>query len=49
MTFALCIIEEAQAHGVLIARLVGDHYVIDRAPFDLKGAEYQIVTPLIGG
>jgi hypothetical protein len=43
------IIEEARAHGALVAKKVGGQHMLDRAPFDPQVEEYQIVAPIAGG
>jgi hypothetical protein len=43
------IIREARAGGCLVSRKVGDHHVLDTAPFDPKVEEYQIIAPIAGG
>jgi hypothetical protein len=42
-------IEEARAHGALVAKKVEGQHVLDRAPFDPQVEEYQIVAPIAGG
>ncbi len=43
------ILREARESGCLVSRKVGDQHVIDRAPFDPRVEEYQIVAPIAGG
>ena len=43
------IVREARESGCLVSRKVGDQHVIDRAPFDPRVEEYQIVAPIAGG
>jgi len=43
------IIGEARAHGAMVSKKVDGKHVLDRAPFDPKVEEYQIVSPIAGG
>jgi ArsR family metal-binding transcriptional regulator len=43
------IIEEARANGCAVSKKVDGVHVIDRAPFDPRAEEYQIVAPIAGG
>jgi hypothetical protein len=43
------IIQEARAHGALVAKKVDGQHMLDRAPFDPHGEEDQIVAPIAGG
>jgi hypothetical protein len=43
------IIREAREHGCLVSRQVDGKHVLDKAPFDPKVEEYQIIAPIAGG
>ena len=43
------IIREAREHGAMVSKKVDGKHVRDRAPFDAKVEEYQIVAPIAGG
>ncbi|HEV8192662.1 MAG TPA: hypothetical protein VGP82_14445 [Ktedonobacterales bacterium] len=43
------ILREAREHGCMVSKKVDGQHVLDRAPFDPKIEEYQIVAPIAGG
>jgi len=43
------ILREARENGCLISKKVDGVHVLDRAPFDPRAEEYQIVAPIAGG
>lgn len=43
------ILSEARKHGCMVSKKVDGQHVLDRAPFDPKVEEYQIVAPIAGG
>jgi hypothetical protein len=43
------ILREAREHGAMVSKKVDGQHVLDRAPFDPKVEEYQIVAPIAGG
>lgn len=43
------ILAEARAHGAMVSKKVDGKHVLDRAPFDPKVEEYQIIAPIAGG
>ncbi len=43
------ILREAREHGCMVSKKVDGKHVIDRAPFDPRAEEYQIVAPIAGG
>lgn len=43
------IVKDARDHGCMVSKLIDGQHVIDRAPFDPKAEEYQIVAPIAGG
>jgi hypothetical protein len=43
------IIREAREHGCLVSKQVDGKHVLDKAPFDPKVEEYQIIAPIAGG
>ncbi len=43
------ILREARENGCLISKKVDGIHVMDRAPFDPRAEEYQIVAPIAGG
>ncbi len=43
------ILSEAREHGCMVSKKVDGEHVLDRAPFDPKVEEYQIVAPIAGG
>ena len=43
------ILREAREHGCMVSKKVDGQHVLDRAPFDPKVEEYQIVAPIAGG
>ena len=43
------ILREAREHGCMVSKKVDGQHVRDRAPFDPKVEEYQIVAPIAGG
>jgi hypothetical protein len=43
------IIREAREHGCLVSKQVDGKHVLDKAPFDSKVEEYQIIAPIAGG
>ena len=43
------ILQEAREHGCLVSKEVDGKHVLDKAPFDPKVKEYQIIAPIAGG
>jgi hypothetical protein len=43
------IIREAREHGCLVSKQVDGKHMLDKAPFDPKVEEYQIIAPIAGG
>jgi hypothetical protein len=43
------ILREAREHGAMVSKKVDGQHVLDRAPFDPKVEEYQIIAPIAGG
>lgn len=43
------ILREAREHGCLVSKKVDGQHVLDKAPFDPKAEEYQIIAPIAGG
>ena len=43
------ILREAREHGAMVSKKVDGQHILDRAPFDPKIEEYQIVAPIAGG
>jgi hypothetical protein len=43
------ILQEAREHGCLVSKEVEGKHILDKAPFDPKVKEYQIIAPIAGG
>jgi len=43
------ILREARESGCLVSKKVDGQHVLDRAPFDPRAEEYQVVAPIAGG